>query len=315
MIKNFNDFILEARGINKNLEMHVDNIYEYLLKHPEKKSLQTCFTDDKGKMHPVEIIIGENLDTEANGIFSDIIYNDGTNKMKIYLKKLDKSVLMHEFMHLFNKVVGLKNDKISYSEILKPDRIDFTIKNPNFASINQIKDKDVQKIVVLIYKYEKEELTANYNGAYQGIKSYIEKYKTNPKFITIINGNDNSKKKELITHIISLFFEREGMVYQDYLFIDKKVLHNAFYKKNKKVDYLFYRILKDKVKYEDLSIPSLLRELVVKKTAKIFSKSERDEINKLKSQYIKILEPRVEKYKRKFYGLYSLFVDKYTDKK
>ena len=157
-----NEYTLEKLGVLTELESIADDI---ISKIGNEKTLNYKF-DYKGKNIKVKIVVDPTIP-----YLGKLVGNIFSSKNTIYLRDLDKGVLIHELKHLFYKLQnphhkGYKN-LLSKSFRMIRNKYKSKLKNPNLLEI-------------LFYLMEPDEFEAQYNGLYYEVRNEIEKIDTLP---------------------------------------------------------------------------------------------------------------------------------------
>lgn len=293
-IKNFNTYILEALGINNDLEHQADEIFKEISQSNEIEFEFPFYHNSSNHFFKLKI---KDLGPRKYGHFiAKTNYLNGTEATITLSNRKDRSTLLHELKHLDRYLYKRKED------ILK-DPLDILYDD------NKVLSTEKQ----IFYVYNTDEFEAKYHSYYininEYIKSEIDKYKS------------AKKDKLLIKHLIDMYFlSCEDKSFNWWDNVDFKF---SYYLKPKEINDLFYTLTKKEDEYEDedrdyfYAITDVINKMkdFLRKSLNIgYSKSEKLEMEKLKNKYEKEISRRKKIFYKKFRRIYTIMIEKWTSK-
>lgn len=284
----------EKFGINKDLDDQCRNFFKKVQENPQENNFNFILKNEKGE-YPFELKVGT-FDGGTHGRFNLILNDDKSiKKTLIYLKnRNDYSTFLHELKHLdyatrkrnfYKDVFHVAKDKLS------------ELRNHPLVLAHEI-----------FYLLDKNEFESRYHGYYVDFDNFISKnisknptpgeiYSLFERFLIHVTNSD--KDLSWTWYVNDREFKFENFFKKDDL--------NSLFRIISKTD--FY---KDEYKNVFRYIKSIIKR-AFKLTFKIYTKEELLDIERTKKMYETQINKRLPNYRKKFFKLVPLMVDKWVN--
>lgn len=296
-LKKFN----ERLGIIKDMEEQVELYMRTIESKPISKTFKFFYHCDLGT-YPFQLVIDPKLD--SRGYFT----NKGGD-LYIYIKdRNDESTLLHEVKHLdFNL---RKKDKTKTPYVKSQIAISMDGKN---AKVSQ---RTLDMLEHIFYIYDENEFQSKYHSFYKDFDIMISKLK--------LELTKKGESKLLTTKSIRHIFYNErwwsDATFTWYVPNEGKEFKFSDYVDESELRIVFYYILMEQKRRTFsnmyLDVFSYIAHSIVKdikRFFKIFTKKERQEIEKYITFFEKDINKKIKKYKKRMSRIVTLACDKYCE--
>jgi hypothetical protein len=290
----------ERLGIIKDIEEQVELYMRTIESKPISKTFKFFYHCDLGT-YPFRLVIDSKLD--SRGYFTNI-----NEDFYIYIKERDdESTLLHEVKHLD---FFLRNKNIKNPYVKSQIAISMDGKN---AKVSQ---RTLDILEHIFYIYDENEFQSKYHSFYKDFDIMISKLK-----LELTNkGESNLLTTKGIRHIFynerwwsdatfTWYVTKEGKEFKFSDYVDKDELRIVFY----------YILMEQKRKTFSnmyLDVFSYIAHNIVKdmkRFFKIFTKKERQEIEKYINFFEKDINKKLIKYRRRMSRIVTLACEKYCE--
>ena len=282
----------ESLGINRNLEEQVDdyikvitesslNQFDFVFK---SKSWNT--ETNSYREYPFKLVIKDFKKKDGFTQFGELHITSGDVKMFLN-KKDNKATLLHELKHLdywINLYPNLDIDKHNIFE-------------KAHDSLNVFRKKSKY----FFYYYDPNEFQSKLHGYYVDLDKYIWKY-LHEKL------SDNITRSELKSLIDEFFKTCNDGTYSYWIY--KKDFKFSDFLSKSEIKQVFSELFPSNLD----NLPGEKIFKYIKSYLNLYTKGEKDDIERLVRKFEKEIDRRKAVYRSKFYKLYQIMYDKYLKK-
>jgi hypothetical protein len=285
----------ERLGISQDMEQQVEGYMKTIRERPISKTFRLLYQCDLGNYF-FKLIIDPKIDSEGYFTGSPISIGD----LEIHLKdREDESTLLHEVKHLDYYLRKKGRTKTIY------DRMERSVSTSDNTKVSE---RTLALLEHIFYIYDENEFQSKYNSFYKSFDLFLSKQ--NKEFTTTEIKNLFFDFKKWTGDSVFIWYTQPD---SDYIFsferfVDKDELRVVFNSiisehsrktfKNPYLDFLSYLVADVKKN--------------IKIKFKLFSKKEKEEIEKVIKFFEKDITKRIQKYKKRMSRIVTLACEKYV---